>query len=155
MKHRIDGLAQNTLFTGQERILFVDDEELFADMECRMLARHGYKVTYTANSAEALNLFCFQPEEFDLVITGFTMPVMTGTELAHELLKIRPDIPIILCTASSAVSSTEAARLGIRGVMMKPLDSTMLAKVIRTMLDGNSDQAKKSDDDGPYCISSV
>ena len=120
---------------GKEKILFVDDEELFGRMGSRMLELQGYHVTYKTDSTEALELFRFQPRHFDLVITDHNMPGMTGLELAQNLLALRPDIPIILCTASSLITEQEALAQGIGKFMMKPFDSAHLTRTIRTMLD--------------------
>ncbi len=90
------------VITGNERILFVDDEDFQADIGKRMLERLGYRVTAKTNSVEALDLFRQTPDEFDLVITDMTMPDMTGDVLARKLISIRPDIPIIVCTGYSA-----------------------------------------------------
>jgi CheY-like chemotaxis protein len=120
---------------GKKRILFVDDEELFGSMGSRMLEYQGYQVTYARDSEAALKQFSFQPDDFDLVITGQTLPNMTGTELSDELLKIRPDIPIVLCTADDNLTKEEARRRGIREFMTKPLDSELFTTKIRNILD--------------------
>ena len=117
-----------------ERILFVDDEELVAHMGSRLLKYHGFRVTYKTDSSEALEHFCYQPQRYDLVITDHTMPHMKGTELSKELLKVRPDIPIILCTAGINITSQEAKKIGILEFMPKPFDSSKLIRTIRTML---------------------
>jgi CheY-like chemotaxis protein len=83
---------------GNERILFVDDEEMLANIGSILLESLGYKVTKKVAAPEALDTFRANPENFDLVITDQTMPDLTGVELSTELLRIRPDIPIILCT---------------------------------------------------------
>jgi DNA-binding NtrC family response regulator len=133
MKFNSDDRMVASAYDGK-RILFVDDEELFGSMGSRMLERQGYRVTYITNSAEALEHFSFQPTEFDLVITGQTLLPMTGAELSHELLKIRPGIPIVLCTACANISAEDARHQGIRELMPKPIDSNIFARRIRTLL---------------------
>ena len=86
---------------GTERILFTDDEELQVELSREMLARLGYQVTGFTDCRKALAHFRENPTAFDLVITDMTMPHMTGDILAAELIAIRPDIPIILCTGYS------------------------------------------------------
>jgi CheY-like chemotaxis protein len=126
------------LSQGNERILFVDDEKMVAEMGCTMLERQGYKVTGKTSSIDALKTFKSDPEAFDLVITDQTMPNMSGAELAVELLKIRPGIPIILCTGySKKISEKEAKELGIREFLLKPFDRRQLAKSVRKVLDKN------------------
>ncbi|TKB09647.1 response regulator [Desulforhopalus sp. IMCC35007] len=120
-----------------ERILFVDDEEMLAEMGKTMLERLGYRVTSTTRSVDALTILQKQPDEFDLVITDQTMPGMTGIELARRVLQIRPGLPIILCTGFSNLISEEKARTsGIMGFAMKPLAKKDLAVLIRNVLEG-------------------
>ncbi len=125
---------QGTL-NGQERILFVDDEELLAEMGKELLERLGYHVTVERSSLEALYLFQNTPENFDLVITDQTMPDMTGAELATRMMQIRPDIPIILCTGYSNLIDEESAKnLGIKEFAFKPLTKEGIAGLIRRAL---------------------
>ena len=121
--------------SGGERILFVDDEEMLVVMGRSMLERFGYKVTAATGSREALAVFREGPDQFDLVITDQTMPDMTGMELAGHFLKIRHDIPIILCTGYSNLVSEEKIRAaGIRALALKPLTKMELVDLIRTTL---------------------
>ena len=121
---------------GNERILFVDDEKILAETIWMMLERLGYQVTVRTCSTEALKLFRTKPGSFDLVITDQTMPTMTGTDLAKELLKIQPDIPILLCTGFSELALEEKAmQIGIKAFIMKPVVIKDLAQIIRKTLD--------------------
>jgi CheY-like chemotaxis protein/two-component sensor histidine kinase len=121
--------------TGNERILFIDDELVLANMGKQMLERLGYEVASRTSSIEALELFRAQPDRFDLVITDMTMPNMTGDKLAKEMIRIRPDIPIILCTGySERITEDKAIAMGIREFAMKPLVMLDLAKIIRKVL---------------------
>jgi PAS domain S-box-containing protein len=121
--------------TGTERILFVDDEETLVDLGKEILQSLGYQVSAKMTSLEALETFRAQPEEFDLVITDMTMPGLTGKELAKQLLAIRPDIPIILCTGFSEIMDEKQAReAGIREFIMKPYGISGLANVVRKVL---------------------
>jgi DNA-binding NtrC family response regulator len=129
--------------TGSEQILFVDDEKVILNTYQKMLTQLGYKVTLSVNGVEALELFRSDQNRFDLVITDFTMPNMTGTELARKLMRIRPDIPIILCTGFNALITPEKAkRLGIREFIMKPVKLQKMAQVIRSTLDNNLGKKK-------------
>ncbi len=120
---------------GSEHVLFVDDEAAILDVTKAMLTTLGFKVTARQSSTEALELFRSQPGSFDIVVTDMTMPHMRGDELAAELLKIRSDIPIILCTGYSDLISEEKAReIGIRQFLMKPLSLGDLARAVRKVL---------------------
>ena len=122
--------------TGNERILFVDDEELIRDMGTELLASLGYRVTSTSDSGEALRVFREMPDGFDLLITDQTMPNMTGLELVEQILQIRPGFPIILCTGfSTKVSEAKVASAGIRHLYHKPIRRRDLATKIREILD--------------------
>jgi two-component system, cell cycle sensor histidine kinase and response regulator CckA len=123
---------------GTERILYVDDEPALAMLGKRMLKQFGYLVTATSSSEDALQIIRENPENFDLVVTDYTMPNLTGTELAKEILEIRPDIPIVLCTGHSEnLNETRAKEIGIRAFSMKPLDRKRLSKLVRETLDQN------------------
>ncbi len=126
---------------GHGRILIVDDEKTVNDMESRMLRRLGYEVVSKSGSQEALDAFRSEPAHFDLVLSDQTMPKMTGAALARELIEIRPDIPIILCTGhSDAIDEDKAKAMGIRGFLMKPLSLESLAKTVRELLEHNDDR---------------
>lgn len=126
---------------GNEAILLVDDEAPLAEMEHRMLERLGYRVESRVSSIEALQAFRDNPLKFDLVITDQAMPNMTGVELAREILAIRPDLPIILCTGfSRQISEENAKALGIREFILKPLLKSDIARCIRKVLDAGAGQ---------------
>lgn len=116
---------------GAGQILFIDDEELLVEWGQALLERMGYDVTALTDSAEALDVFMAAPSQFDLVITDQTMPGITGLNLAQEFLKIRPDIPVILCTGhSDTVSPERAKKMGIKEFLMKPIGRKGLAEAI-------------------------
>jgi PAS domain S-box-containing protein len=122
---------------GKERILFVDDEDMLVKWGQGVLERLGYTVAAVVDSAEALRIFSSDPFRFDLVITDQAMSGMSGIQLSKELLKIKPDTPIILCTGHSETASPVTARkAGIREFLMKPLARLELAQAVRRVLDG-------------------
>ena len=131
-----DAVRDDALPTGSERILFVDDEEALVEMGEDILAELGYEVTSRMSSREALALFKVDPSRFDLIITDQTMPEMTGIELAREVLAIRADMPIIMCTGfSQLVDADKAKAAGIKAFAMKPLTKREIARTIRKVLD--------------------
>ncbi|MDY0191528.1 MAG: response regulator [Desulfuromonas sp.] len=120
---------------GSEKVLFVDDNELLVALGERLLSALGYQVTAMSNSREALKLFSANRDYFDVVVTDQTMPVMSGRELVDELRKLRPDIPIIICTGfSSKIDEEKAHQLGINDFCMKPLDLPELSYKLRKVL---------------------
>ena len=123
--------------TGKERVLFVDDEEIIADIARQQLTSLGYDVVVTTSSLEALELFRAGPSRFDLVMTDQTMPKLSGLTLARELMAMRADIPIILCTGFSELISEDGAKaIGIKAFVKKPILMSKLARIIREVLDG-------------------
>ena len=121
---------------GKERILFIDDEPLLAELGKAMLACLGYEVTVRTSSQEALATFRNHPELFDAVITDQTMPGMTGMEMAEQMLQTRPTLPIILCTGySSLISEEKVFAMGIKGFALKPLSRKELSLLLRQVLD--------------------
>jgi PAS domain S-box-containing protein len=134
--------------TGHERILFVDDEKDYVVAKARMLERLGYKVVALTDSRETLDLFRSRPEAFDLVITDQTMPHLTGDMLAREILNIRGDIPIILCSGSSpeidlALTPEKSRAIGIREVLLKPVDKQQMNQAIRRHLNSKVADAQR------------
>jgi CheY-like chemotaxis protein len=120
---------------GNESILIVDDEEYIVTMLNEMLERLGYHVTRFTDSTKAFAEFRKDPYRFDLIITDQTMPKMTGTELAEECMRIRPDLPVVVCTGFSEILSEEKARaIGISEYVTKPVVKNEIASAIRNAL---------------------
>jgi CheY-like chemotaxis protein len=128
---------------GDEKILLIDDEELLADSVADFLREHGYVVSIETDSRKALEIFQ-QGADFDLVVSDQTMPELTGMELARALMKIRPHLPIILCTGYSAsLTEEKALQAGAKALFMKPLALPELTRAIRTLLDEYKAQDSK------------
>jgi len=101
-----------------------------------MLERLGYDVFARSSPVEALAKFNSDSQNFDLIITDKTMPNMTGPDLAQEIKKIRPDIPIIMCTGfSEEISLDRLESTGLDEIVMKPVSTRKIAKAIRKVLD--------------------
>lgn len=129
---------QPDLNTGTEKIMLVDDEENILDTTKSILEEYGYKITVFKEGNSAFQTFAKDPNYFDLVITDMSMPNMAGDRLSAELIKIRPDIPILLCTGfSETISEEKALSLGIKGFLLKPIVMKDLAQKIREVLDEN------------------
>lgn len=123
------------LIGGSERILIVDDEKIVLEIMQQRLEYLGYDVTACHNGADAVAAFQDNPNDYDLIITDQTMPHMLGTDMAQEVLKIRPGMPIILCSGFSQNVSEETSKdFGIEIYLDKPVEFEVLAKSIRTAL---------------------
>ncbi len=129
-------VIEKKLPKGHEHILFVDDEEQIGRMTKLMFENLGYSVKTITSSKEAFEIFKEQPDDFDIIITDQTMPGLTGMELAKQVLKIRPDIPIILCTGFSEFTSDDIIRKsGIAKLIMKPVVKKEIVDTVRVLLD--------------------
>ena len=133
---RFEQLSPHSILTmGKGRILFVDDEKGVIESGKEILESIGYTITPTTSASEALEIFRSDPDSFDLVLTDMTMPKMTGIELSKQMLAIRPDIPIILCTGSDIGTNPELIHAaGIKKMVMKPLTTNELAEAVYNAL---------------------
>ena len=123
------------LMGGSERILFVDDEKMLVEIGQQALQRLGYDVVSRTSPIEALELFKAKPDFFDLVITDKTMPGMTGDALAKELMNVRPNLPVIICTGySQTIDQERAKQIGIKAFVMKPILINEIAAAVRKVL---------------------
>lgn len=123
---------------GNERILFIDDEESIVKVVSQMLTRLGYSVDSKINPLDALSDFKSAPDSFDLLISDMTMPNLTGDQFALEIKAIRSDIPIIICTGfSERMDDQKADHLGISGILIKPIVRSEMAKMVRKVLDAS------------------
>ena len=129
---------------GSEHILLVDDEPALLETGRQLLENFGYRVSTAGGSEQALGIFRRIPQEIDLVLTDMTMPHMTGDKLAVELLKIRPDLSIVLCTGYSIdMSDEKAEKMGIKSFLHKPILEADLSRVVRNVLDSGKGVIKE------------
>jgi CheY-like chemotaxis protein len=121
---------------GNERIMLVDDEVVLARVGEKILKQLGYKVTAETSSIDALETFRADPDSFDLVISDLTMPDLTGIELAKEMIAIKADVRVIICTGfSHQVSRDNIRDLGIKELIVKPYNKKEFAVTIRKVLE--------------------
>ncbi|WP_319410001.1 PAS domain S-box protein [uncultured Desulfosarcina sp.] len=138
VENRIDAEKKENLELpiGNEHLLLVDDEPTLIDVGRQLLEKLGYRVSTAEGSTAALERFRNIEPPIDLVLTDMTMPKMTGDKLAIELLKIKPDLPIILATGYSvAITPEKALKMGIKAFVHKPIVEADLAKIVRNVLD--------------------
>ena len=116
---------------GKGTILMVDDEDGVLASGKEILENIGYTVTPAGSASEALDMFRADPDRFDMVLTDMAMPKMTGIELSRQLLSIRPELPIVLCTGSDiGVTPDTIEKAGIKMMVMKPLTINELAEAV-------------------------
>ncbi|MFH1983524.1 MAG: ATP-binding protein [Pseudomonadota bacterium] len=128
--------ATEIIPTGTETVLVVDDEEQITRMLTMVLAKLGYRVETRASASDALAAIQTNPNRWDVVVTDFTMPQMTGLELARQVETIRPDLPVIICTGfSEHLENKKSLRGNIADILFKPVSREDLAKSLRRALD--------------------
>ena len=136
--------TDDMLPAGYEKILFVDDEASLVKMGCRRLERLGYTVEGMTSPFDALERFRSKPDQFDLIISDMTMPEITGDRLIKEILDIRSDIPVILCTGfSEKINGEKATDIGAAEYIEKPVDQRKLAFKVRNVLDKKKMERQK------------
>jgi len=122
--------------TGNEKILFVDDDKAIVDAGKRILERMGYRVSTATGGIEALKFFSSEKNPFDLIITDMTMPDLTGVELAKKIFSINPDASIVLCTGySTMITPARAKNIGFKDFLLKPVTKHKIAETIRNVID--------------------
>ena len=118
-----------------EHVLFLDDEEALVRLAKRLLERLGYRVTGFSNAEAALASVRDDPSRFDLAITDFNMPGLSGVQVAELLRMIRPDLPVILTSGNISDDLREsAAHAGVEHVLHKPSTAEELAEVVHRCL---------------------
>jgi DNA-binding NtrC family response regulator len=128
--------TSSTPNTRQARILVVDDEQFLLDLIREILEEAGYEVAALVSSIAALRVFSASPSEFDLVIADEKMPELSGSDILEQILKIRPDVPVILHTDYPNVTPTKRARaIGVRAILGKSLNMNQLITSIRGLLE--------------------
>jgi CheY-like chemotaxis protein len=120
---------------GQETVLLVDDDPLIVHALRWALGTLGYEVVACTDSVEALRIFQADPHAIDAVVTDHAMPQLVGLEMARKMLRIRPQLPVVLCTGSlETVDRPQAKAMGIRELLLKPVSINALDRAIRRAL---------------------
>jgi len=128
-----------SVITKDKHILVVDDEMSVARLHGQLLESYGFRVSVETDGLSALDLFEKNPSKFDMVVTDQTMPKMTGSELATKLLKINPELPVILCTGySENLSEEDALALGIKAYLMKPVKTSTMIDTVGGLFDSST-----------------
>ena len=119
--------------------MFVDDEPSLLSIGRRILEHYGFSVETYEDPEKALNSFKNRPGHYDLLVTDYTMPLMTGDILAREILAVRPELPVILCTGyTEHIDEAQALAMGIKKYLKKPLAMSTLARIVwHTLGDGS------------------
>ena len=122
---------------GSETILLVDDEESLLSLGAEMLERFGYRVLTARDGEEALKQYREKRDEISLIILDLIMPGMGGKHCLEELLRMNPQIKVVIASGYSInVPTKEAIEVGAKGFIRKPYNIKQMLKVVREILDG-------------------
>jgi len=131
----VESAGQVPLAPSSVRVLIVDDEPALVRVFDRVFRKMGHTTECVTSSVLALERFREAPEAFDLIFTDQTMPEMSGSTLVGELLAIRPDLPIIICTGhSDTLDDARAQQLGARALLAKPISPSELMQAVQDAL---------------------
>jgi DNA-binding NtrC family response regulator len=123
---------------GTETILIVDDEEGQREVAQRILTRNGYTVLAASSGAQAIELAASHVGPIDLVLTDVIMPAMQGPTVAHEVRKLRPDIPVLFMSGHAQPVLETESLLGTEFPLMeKPFDEAKLVQNVRQVLESH------------------
>ena len=122
--------------TGTEKVLVVDDEERSVSIMKVVLERLGYNVTAMTSSLKALELFKEDPHRYDLLLTDLIMPQLAGDKLVSEIIEIRPDMPVIITSGfTDTIVNDNFKQISNKAFIPKPFQPQELAKTVRQVLD--------------------
>ena len=128
--------SSHDLPRGNETILFVDDEPTIVDIGKKTLSRLGYQVKGFTSARKAFEALKAAPEDFDLLITDYTMPGMTGVQLAKQVSAVKADMPIIICTGfAERLNAKSAQEINVSRLVNKPLAASEISRIVRKVLD--------------------
>ncbi len=134
-KPEINAITSDVATGGAKHVLVIDDEPMLTELTRTTLIAHGYKVTAVSSPLDALALFNKQPDAYDLILTDQTMPEMTGDKLAVKILKIRPDVPVVVLTGlGGKLDQQYFLSIGVRCVLGKPIESIELLHELSRIL---------------------
>lgn len=119
----------------QRNILVVDDDELVSEYLGALLEAESYEVVVLNEPVAALKYFQEHPDDFDLIITDQIMPELTGVEVAQAILKLRPELPVLLITGySEKISAENAKSFGLSGFFSKPINENLFLDKISNLV---------------------
>lgn len=132
-----DAPGESKIESGNgEHILVVDDEPSIAKMTSDLLTLNGYRVASFSDSEAAWQAFQEQADTIDAVISDFTMPKLSGVDLAERILQLKPGVIFILSTGySDKINLEKANSLGISKVLHKPVSNTQLLLDLHALLE--------------------
>jgi CheY-like chemotaxis protein len=128
-------VAPPTLYGNGERILYLDDEEPLVKLAVQFLDRLGYRVSGYTTADEALTAFRQEPDAFDMVLTDYNMPGLSGMDVALSVMSVRPSMLVALASGFLRPEEAEHARvLGIRATIRKPYTLEELGATVQRLL---------------------
>jgi CheY-like chemotaxis protein len=126
--------SEGGTFKGKGRVLLVENDEAVAFMVCQMLEKLGCSVVCHTDASAGCTAAVTNPGGFDLMVTDYSMPGMTGIELASAVYEKEPGLPVILFTGLGEQLDPDTGKTGIRAVLKKPVSIEDFAKALGRIL---------------------
>jgi len=118
-----------------KRILLVDDDPLFRRLYSFILKDIGFEVTECINGLDALDAYLNEPDKFNLILSDFMMPCLTGVQLAQKIRQTNKNIPIVLLTGYAGAIDGEALETNtVNMILEKPILLSDLKKHINSFI---------------------
>ena len=130
----VEALTYDVGTTDAIRVLYVDDDQMIVSLVSRLLAKSACVVTGFARAVDALDMIRTRPDDFDVVVTDFNMPELSGLDIARAVLEIRPDLPVVITSGYLTNElQAEAVRIGVHQLLFKPDLAKRLLQVVRSV----------------------
>ncbi|CAN5909849.1 hypothetical protein BH11PSE8_BH11PSE8_00770 [soil metagenome] len=127
-----------------QHVMYVDDDPAMLLIVERLLVRAGYRVTALERPAEALAMLTAQPGEFDVLVTDYNMPELTGLDIATEIAQLQPELPVLITSGYiSEEMRAEAAHVGVRSLLQKEFTLERLAALVHAVLAEVTEEKRK------------
>jgi CheY-like chemotaxis protein len=130
-----EAAAPETLLTGTETILLVDDEETVLEVSAELLSALGYRIYAVASGQEAVAVYMEKGKDIDMVILDMVMPGISGAETFERLRQLNPDLRVLLASGYSIDGQAQQIMdRGCRGFLQKPFELSVLSQKVRDVL---------------------
>jgi len=124
-----------TIKGGTETLLVVDDDEMVAGLAETILTNVGYTVLIANDGMEALDIYAQNKDIIAAVILDLNMPKMSGKQVFEEMLKINPEVRVIISSGYGEDYSQQGILAEAKGNLSKPYEIDDLSWVVRNALE--------------------
>ena len=118
-----------------QHVIYVDDDEALVFLAQRLLSRAGYRVSGYTDPVDALAAIRAEPSAYRLVVSDYSMPSMSGVDLARAIRATRADLPVVITTGYVTDELRRLAdEVGVREIVYKPDSAAQLVGAVERLL---------------------